>query len=136
MPDRRRYQRRGFLLTLAVMVALIILLLAIVLGRYAVVEMRQEKLAAYDSLAHQVLESARDWSRLHAADLDESAWRMLSIDELLTPGITGAIELRRCPAAEGQGWIECRLKLHRATGDLSREARWPAVLPTADAATP
>jgi hypothetical protein len=74
-----------------------------------------------------VAESARSWTRTHAAELRGSQPVLLPIDDLLPAGTRGQVELRRIESTGGVAVVECRLTIQPARGRLSRRLYWPLV---------
>jgi hypothetical protein len=133
---RVRDGRRGYALILALVGLAIIIAYAIVLARYAVLEMAREKQALLESCAQQIAESARAWSLAHARELSTSAAVTLPIEELLPPGASGRADLRLAASADGRSLVECYVALERGHQRLTRRLYWPPPAEAAPATAP
>lgn len=125
-------RRDGFVLVVVLLTMAIVLLFALVVARYAVLEFGRERQAALEACAEQVIESARDWSLVHPSWLTDGAPCQLPLETLLPPGYAGQLELQRIRASDGQPIVQCRIMLQRAGRRLRQQAEWPlvAVWPT------
>ena len=140
-PVASRDRRSAYILMVAIGAMGFLLMVALVLVRYATADIRRERIAVLESAAEQTLQSARAWAQVHADELARSERITLPMDELIWPGVGGAAELSRGRGDGDTPRINCRLTLHRGRLRVTRQVSWPAPgapsgNPAADAARP
>ncbi len=119
-------RRRAYVMPLVLFVLALLLPTAIILGQYAagaLIAQRRHRLAAS---AAQILASAQAWTRAHPERLTNPAPIRLPLDELLTPAMTGVLELHAVSAADHPSTVACRLTLRYGRLTLTRQVTWPA----------
>ena len=116
--------RRGYVLTVLIVVAGIVLAFALLMARLTVLETARQRQFALETWADEIVASARDWSRLHAADLAGNAPVRLPLDDLLPRGLAGEAEVER-DQSDGETIVRCRITLEQARMRWRREVVWP-----------
>ncbi len=125
-PGRRRSDRAAFACTMTIMIAGVLLLLVVLLGRHGVHEIARQRSALLATQADLVLQSARDWSDTHSEQLRAAGAVELPLAGLLPAMATGRLELGYAESSDGLLLIECRLKITQGQRSVARHAYWPA----------
>jgi hypothetical protein len=108
------------------MIACVLLLVVMLLGRHVVHEFARQRTALLERQAELILLSARDWSHAHDEELRAAGRVQLPLDDLLPPLATGQLVLRRGDSNEHPPLIECRLRITQGRRSAARHAYWPA----------
>lgn len=127
MTRRSEPGRRGVILLFALVVLALSVMFIAIMTTYSAQEIAHERRAMLNSAADQALQSARAWVRANGASLTAPAAREVAIDELLSPGVSGKVELRR--AADAVTMVECRVVLERGRTKVTRRAELPLLMP-------
>jgi hypothetical protein len=127
--SRRITVRPAFVTPLAIMSAGVLLLLAVVLARCATDAIDAERLALLNARAEQILLAARDWSRLHTAELSGSDEINLPFEALVPDTASGRLTLHRVKVDAQAPLIECTLQLKQSHRGVIRQVFWPADVP-------
>jgi len=116
--------RRGYVLTICLIVSLLIFALAGVIAQYAAIEIRRERSVALDSLAEQLFQSARAWSGARFRQMKPGEAAGLPCEGLLPGGITGTLVVAGIEPDGGIRRVTCRVELQRGGERLAREETW------------
>jgi len=130
--SRRRQgadHRPAFATTTAILIAGVLLVVVVVLGRHAAGLLNAERAARLETQAVHVLWSARDWSRLNADRFTPGTAIELPLDALV--GDTAAGRLTLCVVSEAGGapLVECTLEIREARRGVTRHVYWPLNAP-------
>ena len=137
----RRARRRAFASTLAILGFGVIVAFAVLLARYATIDIAGARRAELESYAHQIIRSAQAWSGLHAGEFAETPVVELSFNDILPGNGDGKVELSCTESSGGEALIECHVVLRLGQQTLRRRVCWPrpsaaTTRPAADPATP
>ncbi len=125
-PGRRRSDRAAFACTMTIMIAGVLLLFVVILGRHGVHEIARQRSTLLATQAELILLSARDWSYAHSEQLRTAGAVELPLEGLLPAMAAGRLELGCAESSDGSVLIECHLKITQGQRSVARHAYWPA----------
>ncbi len=125
--------RRGYALLPALLALGVASVYAVVLARYAFLDLAQVRREALESCTEQVVQSARAWVQAHAEELGPPV--ELPIAAMLPGGTSGHLVVAREGGGGGPAIAVCRINLQSGGQRVSLELEllYPAGGPTADA---
>lgn len=112
--------RRGLVLMVAIGTLGVVLFLVVLMGRLGLREFWAERQSALEARIVQIAASAREWARVHAAELGVRQPVTLPVDALLPPGATGAARLERTLNDAGEPMVQCKISVTWAGQDVRR----------------
>jgi hypothetical protein len=124
--------RSAYASMLTILISGVLLLLVVVLGRYAVHAFAMEQAAVLEAQAGQILLSTRDWSRSHGEQLRRTGEIELPLDDLIPPTASGRLTIRYVGAGAEPPLVECNLEIKQSRRNVAWRVYWPVSIRVAD----
>jgi hypothetical protein len=126
---RTRHRRPAYVAGMALVFSSLLLVFLLVLADYTTTDRAQQQQTLLEARAEQIVQSARAWSRQHVEELAGAAPVSLSVDQLVPPETSSALELALVHTDGDPMRVQCTLRLRRGQATAYRQAHWPLVTP-------